>query len=413
MMSRYRRWSAGLHPLERVAVCLWAALLLGVLGRVAVAPVGSGTVLPIYLTAGARWAAGEDVYFSPLVLDYYRNPPGVTPLLVPFTWVPPRAAGLLWRALSATVFLLGLRAWPRHGFPRPWSGAQWGAVFALVVPLAQASLNNGQTNLFLAGFLLLGTAAAARGGMGRGGLWLAAGAGVKIYPAAVGLLLSAAYPRRLLPWFAAGLAAAAGLPYLTQDAEYVTRMYRSFATLVGFDDRSLADFNRAPQDLFLLLRVWVAPPPPEAYRAVQLGVAAAMAGLVLLARRRGRTDADVATLALNLGCVWMTLLGPATEASTYTVLAPTAAVVLVTAHADRRSAGGRTRLLLALAAWGLLNASIFRDMFPNGVAFRRLGPMPAGALVLLAVLAWQALRRADGGRRGVSPPCDGRTRTAA
>jgi hypothetical protein len=387
------RWFRGLHPLQRLAVVAWVALLLGVGGRVAFSRPGAGSVVPIYLHAAQRWAAGADLYALAWPLDLYRNPPWVAAAFVPLTWVSVKAASLLWLALSAGVFLAGLALWVRHGLPRPLSAGESGAVFVLAAPLVLSSLNNGQTNLILAGFLLLGATAAARGSGPAAGLWLALAAGVKLFPAAAGLLIASAFPRRVLPWFVLALAGLVAAPFALADADYVTAQHRGFRDLLGADDRTFADYGRAPRDLFLVLRVWFEPPSREAYRAIQFGAAAAMCALVVLAARRVREPRYASTLGLNLGCVWMTVLGPASEAHTYTMLGPTAAAVAVLAFADRRRPGGWVAFVLAAAGAALLISPVVRDMFPNGSQYQKLGPHPVGGLLVLAAVLLDAVAR--------------------
>jgi hypothetical protein len=393
-------WFRSLHPLQRLAVIAWAALLIGIGARVTASPARSQTVVPIYLNAADRWVRGEDLYAPAWPLDVYRYPPGIAPAFVPFTWLPEKAPGLIWRGLGAAVFLAGLAAWVRHGLPRPLTRGEAGAVFGLTVPLALSSLNNGQTNLAIAGLLLLGATAAARERWRAAGLWLALGGVVKLFPLAAGLLLAAAFPRRLLPWLAGFVALLLAAPFLLHDPGYVAGQYRSFVSFLGLDDRSLGPLDRAPRDLFLVLRVWFAPPPAAAYQAVQLGAAAAMAGLVVFAARRTRDPRFTSALALHLGCAWMTVLGPASEAHTYTILGPTAAAAVVLGFAGR----SRAALWLAVLGYGLLVAPVFRDMFPAGWKFQVLGPHPIGGLLVLAAVVADAANRLAGRPRPVSRP---------
>ena len=392
-----------LHPLQWLALAVWVGVLLGVAGRVALSRPGAGSVVPIYLTAAQRWAHSQDLYAPAPPLDVYRNPPWVAAAFVPLTHLPLTAAGLLWCAAGAAAFLTGLGVWVRRGLPRPLSPAESGAVFALAAPLVVSSLNNGQLNLILTGFLLLGAAAAARGCGPLAGLWLALAAGVKLFPVAAGLLIAAAFPRRVLPWFLLALAAVAVLPFALSDTDHVVGAHLSFRDRLRTEDRSFAEVGRAPRDLYLVLRVWVEPPPREAYRTVQLAAAAAMFGLVVLAAWRVRDPRYVSALGLHLGCVWMTVLGPASEAHTYTILGPTAAAVAVLALGDRNRPGGMFSFALAAAGCGLLLAPVFRDMFPDGSRFQALGPHPVGGLLVLAAVLVDAVGRL-GCRSGLADP---------
>lgn len=398
-----RRWYVTLHPFERVALIIWSVMLLGITIRLATIPPLGRTVVHIYLKAGEEWLAGGDVYAIHPGFDAYRNPPGVTPFFVPLTFLPARLVDILWRFAGAAVFLLGFRAWLEHGLPFRLRRRQRGMMYLLSAPLVLASLNNGQTNTFLAGFLLLGTAAIGQERYRSGAAWLAAAAAVKLYPAAVGLLVAAAFPRRVLPWFLGVLLAFLALPFLFQRPEYVVDMYASFAFYARLDDRTFAVLARAPQDLFLLMRAWIAPPDPMFYAAIQLGTAFAMALFVITQARRGRSSTEIGTLALSLGCIWMTILGPASEPPTYTVLAPVAALAMVRARAERHGEHGRTLYRLAILAFALLISPIVRDAFPNGASFRSLAPMAAGGLVLLVVIVWQARHRIAVSKRSLAP----------
>jgi len=387
MLRRYLSW-----PLTvRVAILVWFAMLLSVTLRVAIAPPCKGTVVNIYILAAERWLAGENVYLWEPGIDLYRNPPGVTPLLTPLTLVPAKTAGVLWRLGSAAVFLVGLRSFLRSMLV--FTPSQQGAIFAFTLPLALASLSNGQLNLLLSGLLMLGTSAAARRHDRSGSLWLAAAGGLKVYPVSVGLLLAVASPRRVLPGLLLGLTAFAALPFLCQRTGYVLEMHRSLMFSMTHDLRSYDDVNRAPQDAFLVPHACGADPGKAAYHAVQLASALGMALLVLRTRQRGGTPAELAALSFHLGCIWMTVFGPATEGPTYTLLAPSAAILLVASHARRAEPGGKTRFRLTLTGYALLVSPILRDAFPHGAAYRCLGPFPAGGLFLLAAVMVEALQR--------------------
>lgn len=379
---------AQFHPAQRIAAVVWAVLLLGVGGRVLVEPARSHTVVPIYLAAAQHWLAGDDLYRVSKELDIFRNPPWVAAAFVPLTLIPEKAVGLLWRGLGAAVFLLGLRAWLRDGLPRALTSGETGAVFALTAITAVPSLNNGQTNLLLIGGLLFGAAHAARSRFRAAGGWLALAAGLKVYPVAVALLIGLVR-RRSLPMFAAGGVGFAALPFLAQSPGYVVSQYAGFVHSIRADDRTTADPGRAPQDLFLICRVWGQPPLRSAYLGLKLGVAAGMAGLVLLVARRDPRAA--VPLAFGLGCGWVTVLGPATEPHTYVVLGPTAAATLVLAWRPW-SFADCLRLSLALCGYALLVFPVVRDSFPGGRPVHQLALQPVGGCLVLLAIAWDGVR---------------------
>lgn len=376
----------GLHLCWRIAILLWSVALLGVLGRVAVSPLTSQSVVPIYLGAADRWTHGDDLY-APYHFraqpDVYRYPPGFAACFVPFTWLPPRVAALVWRVVSALVFLTGLWAWTRHGLHL--STGQRGTVFALAAPLVLPSLNNGQANLILIGLLLHGATAVIRGRGGRAGVCLAAAVAVKVYPVAVGLLLTMAFPRRVLPGFLLALVGFAVLPFAL-DPQTAADQYRRFAEAERAEDRRHGGYQDPPRDLYWVLRTYFVAPSDGIYTGVVIAAAIGMAAGV--ASNRGGDPRRVAVLAFDLGCVWMTVFGPATEPATYTLLAPTAATAVVRAW----SSPARGQLAAALLGYLLLLAPVVRDFFPNGRAFHNLGPQPLGGLLLLGVVSMAAGR---------------------
>ena len=120
----------------------------------------------------------------------------------------------------------------------------------------------------------------------------------------------------------------------------------------------------------------------RAYQVLQGTVAAVIAGAVLAARRAGWPTARLLALILGLGCCWMTVLGPATESTTYVLLAPTVVWLLLSAKAERHPLGLR---ILWLTAYVLLLISQVVQPLPKDFARQvvSLEPQPLAALLLL------------------------------
>lgn len=378
MTRPFRRWLT--LPLSvRWAVVLWAALLVGVTARVAVSRPLSQTVVPIYLKAGHRWLASQDLYEPIPGMDLYRNPPGVAALFAPFTLVMRGyAIGIVWRLGSAAVFLVGLHRFRRAVAP-DLSPDRVGWMFALSAVLALPSVNNGQMNILVAGACLGGAAAVAERRWWAAAGWFGLGFGLKIYPLAVGMLAALAAPRQLAPRLAAVCAGVALVPFLLQDPGYVLDQHRSFERLLGLDDRTYSDWQRVTRDWSILPRVYLGlVPPAAASKAVGVLAGAVMAGFVLAAARAGMGLGLLAGLGLSLGSVWMTLFGPATESATYSLLAGVGAWQAVRPNRSRWAGP------LARVGCGLLAAAVLRAAFPADWQFTALGPQPIAAVLLLA-----------------------------
>jgi hypothetical protein len=339
------------------------------------------SLYPTYAAAGGDWLAGASLYYHderPPYLDQYRYSPLVSAFLVPFHLLPERAGGVVWRLLNAGVFLAAFGWWARSAVPLTLTSRRQALLFLLAVPLSLSSLNNGQPNALVIGLLLLATA-----GSARHHWWLAAGcvalaAALKIYPLAVGLLLSVVYPRRFGLRLAAALAVVAGLPFLLQRPDYVAAQYAQWGQLLGADDRKYWPLAAAYRDLWLLLRAWGAPITPRVYLFVQLAAAAGCAVLCLACRWQGWEVRCVLTPCLVLGTAWMTLCGPATEACTYILLAPLLAFGLVASRVENWPMPIR---VLFGSSFVLFLLCVLSGLTSNTAQFHALGLQPLAALL--------------------------------
>jgi hypothetical protein len=401
-LRRRTRW---VDPWLVLAAEVWLLVLLVVCVRAVFWP-RVHSLYQTYAAAGGDWLAGKILYYHeqrPSYLDQYRYSPLVSALLVPFSLLPERLGGVLWRLLNAGVFLAGLGWWVRSAVPLALTARHQAALFLLAVPLSLSSLGNGQPNALVIGLLLLAVT-----GITRDRWWLAAAcvavaAALKIYPLSAGLLLTAVYPRRFGLRLAAALAVVAGLPFLLQRPEYVAEQYAKWYRLLGADDRKYWPLDATYRDLWLLLRTWKVPISPKVYLFVQLAAAAGCAALCVAGRWRGWEARRVLAACLVLGTTWMTLCGPATESCTYILLAPALALGLVAARVARWPVPVQA---LFGGSFALFALSVLAGVFPRTARFHALGLQPLAALllgagyvvVLLRALAAPgvAIRAADG-----------------
>lgn len=363
----------------RLAATVWVLLLVGVSVRVAVQQPNRATVVPIYLDAGQRWAAGSDLYEVRNGLDVYRNPPGVAAGFAALSPLPPKAAAIVWRLCCAAVLLTGLVRF-RQAISPQLSPNRTAVLFTLAAVLAAPAINNGQVNVLLAASALHGVAALAGRRWWAAAGWLALGGWLKVYPLAVGLL--AAVPARRLRWpLAAVLVAGFLAPFLVQSPGYVWEQYAEFIGSQRADDRTYAPLTRVPRDWTVLPRTWLGVVVTgDTAKVVSVCVAVVLAGVMVSTGRRGDLR-ESAGRAAALGCGWMTAFGPATEGNTYTVLCGVAAWLAVDPSRSRWAA------VLARVGCGLLLAGVFGGLWAGVEAFERLGPQPLGtALLMLAAV---------------------------
>ncbi len=358
-------------PWVRVAAIAWLLVVFGVCVRSVLQP-RQRTLYTTWSQAGKDWTIGRDLYRSTWEYhqDQFRYSPLVAVMLVPFAPLPEGAGGAVWRLINAAVLVGGLLWWLRAGLPRPATVREQAVILLLALPLSLSSLNNGQPNPLIAGWLLMTAAAAARGRWNLAAVCVVLATAWKVYPLAVGLLLAAAYPRRFGPRLLLALAAWLAVPFLCQHWDYVTREYQLWLLKLGGDDRKGWPPHMAYRDLWQLLRVWHVPLTPLGYLLIQAAGALGAALLCTAARLRRWDRAEISVAAVVLGTCWMTLVGPATEAATYALLAPVLGWAVVAAN--RRPWEG----------WGVRD--LHRSQWP--VLVRWL-PTVAWWLFFLAVLA--------------------------
>jgi hypothetical protein len=380
-----------------VAFVVWGAILLVICGRVLLSP-RANSVYPIFAHAGRAWLAGEALYSDarPEGLDVYRYSPAVAALFAPLSLLPDAVGGCLWRLLNAGALLAGFAWWCVAVLPgwRSLSRGQRSMLWLLLVPLAVGSLNNGQSNPLVIGLLLAAVAGAAARRWNVAAVCVTVAVLFKGYPVAVGLLLAAVYPRSFAPRLALALAAGLLLPFALQRPGYAAAEYESWLLHVGGDDRRDRELENGYRDLWQLCRLAGIPMSRGAYLGVQLATAAGLAGLVLAGQAARWSRRRLLTLLLALATCWMMLCGPATESSTYVLLAP--ALVWAVLEAWTRWQGW-VRWLPAVS-FGLLAASAAACWFPAGKQVHALGVQPLAALLLtVALLAAQVGGSARGG----------------
>lgn len=368
----------GLSVGSWVAVWVWAALVLGVLGRAAFASADSQSVVPVYLKAGERWLAGDGLYaLRSGELDVYRNPPGVAALFAALSLLPAKPAALLWRVLGIGLFAGGLRHFLRHAAPDVRTDRQRSDFWIVAAVVVLLSFNNGQVNLFIVAGVVWGVALAAEGRWWAAAFGFAFATWLKIYPLAAGLLACVVEPTKLGWRMAIALAVLFGLAFVCQHPQYVWDRHVEMAQTLQEDDRTAGGFARCPRDWTMIPRVWFGVAMP---RQVTLPVACLSGvGLAACVYLRRRT-ADVWPRVMCLGLLWLTLFGPATELNTYGLLAPAVAWACVCGWAHRWQ-----RALVALAATALV-VPILRGMFPPSWGFQLLEVPALSGLALLAAV---------------------------
>lgn len=304
-----------------IALAAWTLSTVLVCIRVARHP-GSHSAFRGVRTAGIAWLHQGRLYGADTGFLY-------TPLIAgihsPFALLPEAIAEVLWRVMIGVGFPLVLWFNARALFR--FSRDQFASLLLLTLPLTLNTLNNGQSNIVLVVLCLGATAAAAHARW-----WLCAACAAfaiywKVYPIALALLLTVVFPKKLGVRIVVCVIVLFVVSLLLQAPQYVVDQYhRWIATLIS-DPRREIDYYGKNRDFYLLLRVVGIPITTLWWTVLQLLTAACAAVICLFGRIRNQT------LLFGLMCLaiaWMLLFGPATEATTYVLIAvPSAYLVLL------------------------------------------------------------------------------------
>jgi hypothetical protein len=330
--NAWRPWLGSPQLAFRCMLTAWVVLALLMCLRTALWPTRN-SVYPIFSDAGRGWLAGTDLYdqhFWQLQIDEFRYSPLVAASFVPVSLLPDAVGGVLWRLANMGIFFAGMVAFCRVVYP---GGTRIGLVGAtcmgwLLIPLGLPSFNNGQANPVVIGSLLLAVVAAYRGRWNLAAIALAWPILFKVYPLAVALLLLLVYPRQL--GWRLGLLLILGLllPFALQDPSYVSRQYADWFAKLAREDRTNRMLPDTYRDFWLLVRWTHLPIAHHWYPPLQLAVAGGIALVVVVGRLWRWQPTTLLFHLVNLGCCWMLLFGPATENSTYILIAPTVVIAV-------------------------------------------------------------------------------------
>ena len=359
---------------------LWLAVVLAVCVRVGLRPAHQSVYTVDYAPAGRQWLHGREVYRA---ARHFVYSPLTAAAMAPFGVLPDRLGNIVWRLFYVGAFLGVATAWLRRERAGP---AAMAAAFLLMLPLCAGNVNNGQINM-LVFVLAAGGVLAARGERWNVAALLLAAAGfVKIYPLAVGLLLAALFPRQLLWRLGLALAGLFALSLVLQRPAYAWGEYHSWFTVLGGDNRLDTDIYESWRDFGFLLRASGVPLSDGAYRVMEAASGVALAVFLWAGQRWGRWERErLLTGVLYLGCAWMLLFGPATEAATYVLLALPVSAALVAAW----KADGRARWAL-LAAYVLLLVTDLVGSWFHGWTHHLYtrAQQPVAALIFAGVVVW-------------------------
>jgi hypothetical protein len=385
-IAALRSWLSSSTHLERIAIIVWSVVVLFVSVRVFTTPAAK-TVYPIFSASARFWWLGIDTYEPGRPTDVqngYRYGPTCSVAFTPFAILPDSVGGVLWRLFNVGT-LLGALGWFAHAvLPAKFTGRLCAGLALLILPMGLQSINNGQANLVVIACMIAAMAAVAQERWNLASALLAGAFVVKLYPLALGMILILLYPRRLA--WRIPLAAILSLlvPFLFQHPDYVIDQYEKWIAVLQHDPRG--ELDHMYRDLWLLIFLYGVPISRTAYLLMQVAGGALVAFVCWRRQRASWPTQALLTSTLALTTAWMMLLGPATESSSFILMAPSFAWSVV--EALQEPVRGSRRLLL----WGscvCFVLAIALGGFMATVRIHSLGVHVWGSLFYFAYLLTQ------------------------
>ena len=355
-----------------IVVFLWAAVLIGICIRIGLMS-RDHDVFVTYADAGKKWISSQPLY------SYTRGfvySPLIAALFAPFSWFPLWLGGILWRLLTASVFLAGIFCWLKEESAIPKS-RHW-LVFLLVLPMSLGNFNNGQVNPLITGLLMIAIVSAHRRSWTISAICLGLTAYLKIYPLSVALLLVLLYPRQLAWRLLVSLLLMGALSFLLQQPGYVLEQYQRWFGTRAADDRRM-NMDIAPRDFAMLLKAIQINVSSRLFLVLQLLTAVGAAAVCVYGRIRNWSEDRLLVAVFAFGTCWMLLFGPATEDATYAMIAPPIALALAQTH----RIPGWMRSLICSSYAVLLIGLILNAFFRLKKTPYTMSVQPFGALMFL------------------------------
>jgi alpha-1,2-mannosyltransferase len=391
-----RNWLDSRTRWEKTALFFWTVIVVFVSVRVFMAPEAK-TVYPIFSSSGWLWWKGDDLYEPhrpKTVQDGFRYSPTFAILMAPFAVLPDYLGGVAWRLVSAGALLASLFWLARRVLPIKLTADQFAWLLLLSLPLSLQSVNNGQANVLVIACMIASVAAVNTQRWNFASLLITLAFICKVYPLALGMLLMVLYPRQLLLRIPLGIAASLLAPFLCQDPQYVVDQYGKWFALLRADDRSWIPLDQTYRDFWLLVRLYVPNLTLEqrsifraVYMVVQVLAGAGIAAMCWRRQRAGWSAKPLLTATLGLAVAWMMLLGPATESSSFALLAPSLAWSVV--HAMQTPSRSARRGLLWISCV-LFTAAVLLGGFSNAVKIHALGVHSWASLLYFSYLLTEA-----------------------
>ena len=264
----------------------------------------------IFRQSFVHLAGHQDLYTQYLAehWDYFRYSPSFALAFGAFAWMPDLVGLVLWNTLNVAVLFLGWMALPLRD-DRVRLAAAW---FAAVEVMT--ALQNAQSNVLIAGLLLLAFSFLERRQLALAPLMIVAAAFIKLF-GLVAFSLFLLYPeKKKFILFSALWGIVAGLlPLAVVSPAELVRLYESWWRLLSMDYAGPAGLS-----VMAWLQSWFHLNPPRAPRAIVTLIGIVLFCWPLTAAGRYR-DFNFRLLFLCNVLIWVVIFNYKAESSTYVI----------------------------------------------------------------------------------------------
>lgn len=337
------------RPCLRLAIAFWVTLAVAACIKTAVKD-GKHSVYPIFAAAAKHWWADQPLYkdyWQSEGIDGYRYSPAFAIALTPLIHLPGRSGEMVWNIICLGVLFFASWRMTRDLLPDDWPAYRRDLFLSLVLLGSAVGVWSSQSNSLLLAFIILGLSAIVHGRWWTAAVLLTVPVFLKIWPAAVVLILLLFWPRKLFVRLLIVGVVLLLVPFLTRPPSIVISQYQDwYYWLTG----PLQSRCRGYRDAWTVLEhFFKLAAQPRVYAILQL---TGLAGVTVWCWRRRRLAAvetgRFLLLVLSAWSAWQLFLGPGTEQLTYGLIAPAASWALLQSFAEKKARW------LASSAWLLL-----------------------------------------------------------
>ncbi len=343
----------------------------------------------VYPAAGLHWLKREPLYQAKSPCVAFRYAPIIAIAFTPLPFLPSPLGSCLVRLVNWLVLFWGVSWWTSRFLKRSASKPRCALWLILIALISASALLDIQLNMLTLGLILVSIAASAEQRWNLSAMAIGLAICTKAYPVSLALLLVLIYPRQMIVRLLLILLSLLAFPFVFQPPDYVLQQYIDMMN--GFVMHR--DYDYWYQDFMSLWHHWIGPLDRFLYTLISIGAG----GVIALAslRVRGKISGhDQLIRIFGMSCGWMMAFGPATESTTYVILAPVAALAMIGIWNGLLT---RFSTALAVLAYLLLLLCQIQLVCAWNPPLNQMGFQPLAALLLIVVFAdWQTRPRQPG-----------------